>query len=57
MQGRHLVGLWIRITENVQDKFAGITLRRHDQLKPDVVSGILGKVIQSHARFGLADRL
>ena len=35
----------------------GISLRRRDQLKPDVVWGVLVKVIQSTARFVLADRL
>ena len=54
---RDLVGLRIRKTENVQDKVVGISFRRHDQLKPDVVWGVLGKVFQSNARFGLSDRL
>ena len=35
----------------------GISLRRRDQLKPDVVWSVLGKVIQSNARFALTDRL
>lgn len=35
--GRYLVGLRIRSTENVQDKVVGISLRRCDQIKPDVV--------------------
>jgi len=34
-----------------------ISFRRRDQLKPDVVWGVLGKVVQSNARFGLWDRL
>jgi len=54
---RDLVGLRIRNTENVQDKVFGISLRRRDQLKPDVVWDVLGKVIQSNARFCLSDRL
>ena len=45
------------LTENVQDKVVGFSLRLCDQLKPDVFWGLLGKVIQSNARFGLADRL
>ena len=57
MHDRDLVGLRIRNTENVQDKVVGISLRRRDQLKRDVVWGVLGKVTQSNARFGLADRL
>ena len=35
----------------------GISFRRCDQLKPDVLWGVLGKLVQSNARFGLADRL
>jgi len=35
--GRHLLGLRIPNTENVEDKVVGISLRRRDQLKPDVV--------------------
>jgi hypothetical protein len=54
---RDLVGLRIRNTENLQDKVVGISLRRRDQLKPDVVWSVLGKVIQSNARFALTDRL
>ena len=54
---RDLVGLRIPNTENVQDKVAGISLRRRDQLKADVVWSVLGKVIQSNARFALTDRL
>jgi hypothetical protein len=51
------VGLKIHNSDNVQDKVIGISLRRCDQLKPDVVRDVLGKVIQSKARFGLTDRL
>jgi len=54
---RDLVGLRIRNTENVQDKVVGISLRRRDQLKADVVWSVLGKVIESNARFALTDRL
>jgi hypothetical protein len=54
---RDLVGLSIRNTENLQDKAIGISLRRLDQLKPDVVWSVLGKVVQSNARFSLTDRL
>jgi len=54
---RDLVGLRIRNTENVQDKVVGISLRRRDQLKADVVWSVLGKVIHRKARFALTDRL
>ena len=57
VRDRDLVGLRIRNTENVQDKVVGISFRRREQLKPDVVWSILGKVVQSNARFGLSDRL
>ena len=50
---RDLVGLRIRNTENVQDKVVGISLRRRDQFKADVVWSVLGKVIQTNARFAL----
>jgi len=55
--GRNLVGLRIRNTENVVGKVFGISLRRLDQLKPYVVWVVIGKVIQSNARFDLSDRL
>ena len=35
----------------------GISLRRRDQFKPDVVWDVLGNVIQSNASFALTDRL
>jgi len=54
---RDLMGLRIRNTENVQDKVVGISLHRRDQLKADMVWSVLGKVIQSNARFALTDRL
>ena len=57
VRDRDLVGLGIRNTENVQDKVVSISFRRRDQLKPDVVWGVLGKVVQSNARFGLCERL
>ena len=57
MPGRELVGLRIRNTENVEDNVVGITLRHRDQLTPEVICAVLGKVIQSNARFGLSDRL
>jgi hypothetical protein len=42
MPDRDLVGLTIRTIENTMDKPAGISLRRRDQLKPDVVWDVLG---------------
>jgi hypothetical protein len=54
---RDTMGLTILDTKNVKDKEVGISLRRRDQLKPDVVWDVLGKVIQSNARFVLTDRL
>ena len=52
-----LVRLRIRNSENVQDKVVGISFRCRDQLKIDVIWGVLGKAVQSNARFGLTDRL
>jgi len=57
MPGRDLVGLRFRNIENVEDKMVGNSLRRRDQLKPDVDWAVLAKVIQSNARFDLSDRL
>jgi len=41
----------------MEDEVVGISLCRRDQLKPDVVWAVLGKIIQSNARFVLSDRL
>jgi hypothetical protein len=54
---RDLVGLTIPNLENTMNKPVSISLRRRDQLKPDVVWDVLGKVIQSNAQFGLTDRI
>ena len=35
----------------------GISFQRSDQLKPDVVWGILGNIVQSNATFSITDRL
>ena len=57
VRDRYLVGLRIWNTESVQDKLVGISYRRLEQLEPDVVWSVLGKLVQSNARFGLSDRL
>jgi hypothetical protein len=54
---RDMVGLCIRNTKNLQDKAIGVSLRRRDQLKPEVVWSVLGKIVQSNATFALTDRL
>jgi hypothetical protein len=54
---RDLVGLRIRNNKNVQDKVVGISLRRRDQLKSDVMWSVLWKVIQNNAMFVLTDCL
>jgi hypothetical protein len=51
------VGLTIRNTENAVDKAVWLSFRRCDHLRADVIMELLGKVIQSNARFGLSDRL
>jgi ribose 5-phosphate isomerase RpiB len=53
VSGTDLVGLIISNTENVQNRVLGMSLRRRDQLKPDVVLNMLEKVVQSNARIGL----
>ena len=53
---RNLVGVRIRNTETVKDKVIGVSFRRRDQMKPDLIWAVLSKVIQSNARFGLTDR-
>jgi len=57
VRDRDLVRLRIRNTENVQDKVVGIRFRRRDQLKPNVIWSVLGKVVHNNARFGLNDHL
>ena len=52
-----MVDLRIHNSENMEDEVVGISLCRRDQLKPDVVWAVLGKIIQSNARFVLSDRL
>ena len=54
---RDLVGVRIGNTENLQGKVLGISFRRRDQMKPDLIWAVLSTVIQSNARFGLTDRL
>jgi len=51
------VGMRICNSKNVQDNVVDISLLRRDQLKPDVVWCVLGKIIQSNARFALTGRL
>ena len=52
-----LVGVRIRNTGNIQDKVVGISFRRREQMKPDLIWAVLSKIIQSNARFGLIGRL
>ena len=54
---RDLVGVKIRNMENFEDKVLGISFRRRDQMKPDLIWFVLSKVIQSNATFGLTGRL
>ena len=44
---RDLVGLRIRNTENVQDKVVGISFRRRDQFKPDLVWDFFPKLFKA----------
>ena len=56
MHDTDLVGLRIRFTEIVKDRVVVISFRRRYQIMPGVVWGVLGKVVQTNARFGLSDR-
>ena len=55
VRDRDFVGLRIRNTDNVQGKVLSISFQRRDQLKPDVVWDVLGKFVQSNAKFVLSD--
>jgi len=55
--GRNLVDLRICNIDNVQDKVIGISLRHCEQLIPQVVWDLFGKVTQSNSRFCLSDHL
>jgi hypothetical protein len=57
VRDRDLVGLRNLNTENVQDKMVGFSFRRREHQKPDVVWGVLEKVVQTNSWFGLSDRL
>jgi hypothetical protein len=52
-----MVGITISNEENVQRKAIGISLRRKDQITPDVIWAVFGKVIKSNARFNALDKL
>jgi hypothetical protein len=52
-----MVGIAISNEENVQDKAIGISFRRNDQITPDVIWSVFGKVVQSNARLNALDKL
>jgi hypothetical protein len=52
-----MVGITISNEENIQDKAIGISFRKRDQLTPDVIWSVFGKVAQSNARFQALDKL
>jgi hypothetical protein len=52
-----MVGITISNEENVQDKAIGISFRRKDQLTPDVIWTVFGKVAQFNATFNVLDKL
>jgi hypothetical protein len=51
-----MVGITISNEVNVADKAIGISSRRKDQITPDVIWSVLGKVAQSNARFNALDK-
>ena len=52
-----MVGITITNEVNVSDKPIGISFRRKDQITPEVIWSVLGKVAQSNARFNALDKL
>jgi hypothetical protein len=52
-----VVGITISNEENAQDNAIGISFRRRDQLTPDVIWPVFGKVAQSNARFSALNKL
>jgi hypothetical protein len=52
-----MVGITISNEENVQDNATGISFRRIDQITPDVIWSVFGKVFKSNARFNALDKL
>jgi hypothetical protein len=52
-----MFGITISNDVNVPDKAIGISFRRKDQIIPDVIWSVFGKVAQSNARFNALDKL
>jgi hypothetical protein len=52
-----MVGITRHNEVNQTDKLTGFSLRRKDQLSPDVIWGVFDKVSQSNARFNVTDTL
>ena len=52
-----MVGITISNEVNVNDKAIGLSFRRKDQITPDVIWSVFGKVAQSNARFNALDKL
>jgi len=52
-----MVGITISNEINMSDKAIGISFRRKDQISPDVIWSVFGKVAQSNARFNALDKL
>jgi hypothetical protein len=52
-----MVGITISNEDNVQDRAIWISFKRRDQLTPDVILSVFGKIAQSNARFNALDKL
>ena len=52
-----MVGITISNEVNVGDKAIGLSFRRKDQITPDVIWSVFGKVAQSNARFNALNKL
>jgi hypothetical protein len=52
-----MVAITISNEENVQDKAIRISFRSRDQITPNVIWSVFGKIAQSNARFNALDKL
>jgi len=53
----NMVGITISNEVNVNDKAIELSFRRKDQITPDVIWSVYGKVAQSNARFNALDKM
>jgi hypothetical protein len=55
------IQIWLELTisneDNINDNAIGLSFRRKDQITPNVIWSVFGKVAQSNARFNALDKL